>query len=115
LASRGGGSKNCTHFFFLLFKNVESKHLIWVFLWRLLLDGVAGVKFLFDGSLKDAMAVLKAHLHFYAALGTLKKKRKLLQQKEVSQIYNHNIVYDHFIKGIRIFSNLKNKRFISSK
>jgi len=101
--------------FFLLFKNVESKHLIWVFLWRLILDGVAGVKFLVDGSIKDALAVMKAHFHFYTALGSLKKKRKILQQKEVSQIYNHNIVYDHFIKGIKVFSELKNNRFISRK
>lgn len=101
--------------FFLLYKNIESKHLLWVFMWRLVLDGVAGIKFLLDGSIKDALAVMKAHFHFYKALGLLKRKRKMLQQKEVSHVYKHNIVYDHFIRGIKTFNNLKNKRFISSK
>lgn len=97
--------------FFLLYKNVESKNLVFVFVWRLILDGVAGIKFLLDGSLKDAIAVVKAHFHFYAALGTLKKKRKLLKQKPVGQVYQRNIVYEHFVKKIKSFSLLNKQLF----
>jgi len=97
--------------FFLLYKNVESKNLFFVFVWRLLLDGVAGVKFLIDGSLQDALAVVKAHFHFYAALSSLKNKRRLLKQKPVGQVYQRNIVYEHFIKKLKNFSSLNDKRF----
>ncbi len=97
--------------FFLLYKNVESKHLLFVFIWRLLLDGVAGVKFLLDGIFKDALYVIKAHFHFYASLGSLRKKRKQLLQKQVGQIYQRNIVYEHFVKNIKYFSQLNKNRF----
>ena len=101
--------------FFLLFKNIESKHILWVFVWRLILDGVAGFKFLFDGSLKDALAVMKAHFHFYKSIRALYAKRKLLNQKEVSMLYNHNIVYDHFVKGKKTFSEIDKGKFTHQK
>jgi GT2 family glycosyltransferase len=97
--------------FFLLYKNVEKKHLFVVFMWRLILDGVAGLKFLLDGSFQDAKAVIKAHFHFYAALGSLKKKRRFLMQNRVGQVYQRNIVYEHFIKKINVFKQLNMNRF----
>jgi len=97
--------------FYLLYKNVESNKLAIVFAWRLLLDGVAGIKFLLDGSLMDAIAVIKAHFHFYAALGNLQRKRKKLAQKPVGQVYQRNIVFEHFVKKIKYFNLLNSNRF----
>jgi len=99
--------------FFLLYKNLESKNLGAVFFWRLILDGIAGLKFFMDGSLKNTLAVYKAHLHFYAAISKLKKKRKKLKQNTVSQVYQRNIVYEHFVKRIKTFDGLNKNKFKS--
>jgi len=101
--------------FFLLYKNIESNRLLITFLWRLILDGVAGVKFIIDGNFKDALAVMKAHFHFYASLGSLKKKRCALMQKRVGQVYQRNIVYEHFLKKVKTFTSLNAKRFSQTK
>lgn len=97
--------------FFLLYKNLEKKHLFSVFMWRLILDGVAGIKFLMDGSFKDSLAVMRAHFSFYASLPLLRRKRKILRQIPVSQIYQRNIVYEHFINKIKTFQSLSSDRF----
>jgi len=98
--------------FFLLYKNLESHRLYSVFMWRLLLDGVAGIKFLLDGQAKDTRAVLKAHFSFYTSISSLKKKRRALKQQKVGQIYQRNIVYEHFIRKIKTFDKLDLKRFL---
>ncbi len=97
--------------FFLLYKNLEKNQLFVVFAWRLVLDGVAGLKFLLEGNWRDAIAVIKAHYHFYIAIGSLKKKRKDLKHKKVAQIYQRNIVYEHFIKKIKTFNQLQQNKF----
>lgn len=97
--------------FFLLLKNLPTRHLIPVFLWRLILDGVAAFKFLLDGNYKDTFAVLKAHLHFYKSLPKLIRKRKKIKHKKVNHIYQRNIVFDHFIKKIKKFEDLALNRF----
>ncbi len=97
--------------FFLLYKNLPSNRLVPIFFWRLVLDGVAGVKFLLDGSFKDSIAVLKAHFAFYRAIPKLKSKRKKLVQTRVSKVYQRNIVYEHFVKKITKFNSLDQQRF----
>jgi GT2 family glycosyltransferase len=97
--------------FSLLYKNLPRQRLFKTFLVRLFLDGVAGVKFLLEGDLQDFIAVIEAHLYFYRNYGKLKKKRKLLKQGDVSQIYNRNIVFDHHLLRKKKFSELKNTDF----
>jgi len=98
--------------FFLLYKNLESHRMFIVFFWRLLLDGVAGIKFFMDGQAKDSWAVLRAHFSFYASIPKLHKKRKALNQQKVGQIYQRNIVYEHFIRKIKSFDKLNSSKFI---
>lgn len=97
--------------FYLLYKNLEGKRIVPVFFWRLILDGVAGVKFLMDGNYKDTYAILKAHLNFYTSLPSLHKKRRKLKQNKVSKVYQRNIVYEHFVKKIKKFNSLESERF----
>lgn len=97
--------------FFLLFKNLESHRMLSVFIWRFLLDSVAGIKFLMDGQSKDSWAVIRAHFSFYGSFFQLRKKRKKLKQHKVGQVYQRNIVYEHFIKKINTYSALNSKRF----
>ena len=77
----------------------------------MVLDGVAAFKFLFEGSGSHFMSVLKAHGYFYANLGKTLKKRKAMRQMPgfidaTTGVYEKNIVYRHFIKGVKRFSEL---------
>ena len=97
--------------FSLLFKNLPKEKLFITFLVRLFLDGIAGLKFLFEGDFQDLTAVIQAHLYFYRNYGKLRKKRKNLKQKNVSEIYNGSIVYEHYVLGKKKYSNLDQERF----
>ncbi len=97
--------------FSLLYKNLPSNRLFKVLALRLVLDGLAGVKFLTEGHFGDFLAVIKAHFYFYKNLGNLKRKRKALTQKQVSLIYQGNIAMDHYLRGVKYFSQLDKTRF----
>lgn len=91
---------------FLLYKNLPQNMFYRTIFTRMLLDGVAYLKFAISLEFKNAKSVFKAHMHFYKALSTLKVKRKALQNTIVktnhSEIYPKSIVYKYFIKKKRI-------------
>ncbi len=93
--------------FSLLYKNLPQNQLYKTFIVRLMLDAVAGLKFLLEGDFHDFIAVIEAHLYFYKNLKKLKNKRKSLKQTTVSRIYKRNIVFDHHLLGKKKFSELK--------
>lgn len=95
----------------LLYKNVPRNKLFSTFLSRMILDGIAALKFLIDGSYFDMAAVFKAHMYFYKNLRKLTRKRKALNHKPVSEIYQKNIAYEHFIRGKKTFSELDMNKF----
>lgn len=97
--------------FCLLYKNIPQNKLLSTFLSRLILDGFAAVKFLIDGGYHDSAAVLKAHIYFYKNLRELRKKREALDHKHVSEIYQKNIAYEHFIRGKKQFCELDMNKF----
>lgn len=82
---------------------------------RLLLDGVAGIRFLVAGDWKHCIAVLHAHFSFYSSLmKTLNKRRQLkkqIQSYNTSEIYKGMLIVEHFLKGKNKFSELKAERF----
>jgi GT2 family glycosyltransferase len=95
----------------LIFKHLSTSELIWKLPLRLLLDWMAALKFLLQPSPKDALAVLKAHVVFFANITTeLAKRRKLALQLgtfKVKQIYPNWLVVDYFLLGRRAFNRLK--------
>lgn len=95
----------------MLFKNLPSDRLWKVFSARLFLDGIAAIKFLFDGGFGDFFAVIKAHWKFYTMIPELKKERKIKNHFPVSKIYRNNLVFEYFLKGKRKFSDLKPECF----
>ena len=97
--------------FALLYKNLPSDRLFHVLALRLFLDGMAGVKFALEGHFGDFFAVIKAHFHFYGAIGSLIKKRNKLVQKKVSQMYLGNIAFKHYFQSTKYFSELDNDKF----
>jgi GT2 family glycosyltransferase len=95
----------------LLYKNIPGNRLFGAFLSRLILDGVAAIKFLFEGGFHDLVAVLKAHIYFYKNLPKLRKKRKALKQGNVSCVYQRNIVFEHYIRGKKKYADLNQSDF----
>jgi GT2 family glycosyltransferase len=92
--------------FILLYKNLPSSQLLKVFLLRLPLDGIAAFKFLFEGHVRDFFAVLHAHFAFYFSVGSHRKKRKLIKQKQVSCVYQKSIVFEHYIRKKKTFTQM---------
>lgn len=95
----------------MLFKNLPRKRLKRTLLLRLLLDGVAALKFMADGGTKDLMAVVRAHQNYFRMLPKLRQKRRAIQPREISQVYRGNIVVAHYIKQIQTFSQLPANKF----
>ncbi|MGN0032241.1 MAG: glycosyltransferase family 2 protein [Candidatus Limimorpha sp.] len=95
----------------LLMKNLPKGSVFPIISYRILLDWIAGFKFLAEGSIADFWAVIRAHFSFYRHLPSLKKKRNISQHKQVSQIYQRNIVFKHFLEKKRFFTELDEKDF----
>ncbi len=89
---------------FTIVKNAHS-NLFFLIFTRLVLDGVAGVKFLFEFKFAHIIAIIKAHFSFYSHLPTLLKQRKSL-----SQIKKHytvtSIVWSYFVNKKKRFNSL---------
>jgi GT2 family glycosyltransferase len=98
---------------YLLYKNLSDSYFHRIFVSRLLLDGVAGLKFLFGFEFKNFSAVIKAHLSFYANAKSFKSKRYENKKHNVNykhkEIYNRSIVYDFFVKGVKEYKDLIGK------
>lgn len=99
----------------LICKNHPPQYFLMKLLWRMVLDGVAGMKFLISGQFIHFNAVLKAHFNFYGNIGYTLKKRKALKAQvknyTTSAVYLHSIVADYYIRGKKTFQeiDLKNR------
>lgn len=95
-----------------LTKNASPKFLFFKIIYRMILDGVAAFKFLLEGHGSHFFAVIKAHFSFYIHLPSTLKKRNEIRLKPgfkdtTSGVYENNIVYAHFVKGVKYYSDLK--------
>ena len=95
----------------LLYKNLPSRKIIPVFLIRFFLDNIAAFRFLLDSGFADMLAVFKAHISFYAMLRRNLKKRRKIKHNHVSNIYNKSIIFDYYMRHIKVFSKLKATKF----
>lgn len=99
----------------LLYKNLPSGKVSWTIAYRILLDWVAALKFLFGGSWADFWAVTRAHVAFYRRLPQLRKVRRTVPHRQVGQVYQRNIVFENFLKGKKRYTELDPKRFSTPK
>ena len=95
----------------LLYKNLPDSYLYYIIILRLFLDGLASIKFLFQGGIGDFFAVLREHSHFYRKISQIRTKRLLLKPKPVTKVYQKNIALDHFLGGVMLFKDLEEDNF----
>lgn len=87
-------------------KNVPKRWFLIVVFSRLVLDGIAGIKFLIELRPVHTFAIIKAHLSFYKNLIPFLNKRRKVQKKQI--YFSHiSIVWQYFVLGRKKFENLK--------
>ncbi len=90
---------------FTLVKNLPKSQLIPIIFLRLVLDSIAGIKFLFELRPIHTIAIIKAHFSFYYYLKIMLKKRAKFNQKR-NYFTIKSIVWNHFILGNNKFNDL---------
>ena len=83
---------------FTLAKNLGAKERAMVLLIRLILDGIAGLLFLFQGKPLHTLSVLRAHFNFYLSLSSLAVKRREIRPTAIIRS-PFSIVFHHFVLG----------------
>ena len=103
---------------FLLVKNHHRKWLLPMLFRRMILDGIAALKFAASGEWTLFFAVWKAHLSFYVALpATFRKRRLEIQSSRTRNYigwYHRSILLEYFSRGKRKFSELDPNAFSRS-
>jgi GT2 family glycosyltransferase len=88
---------------FLLYKNLDTATFNNVYLFRIIFDSIAALRFLVGpGGVKEMRAVMGAHRHFH------REKRKLKRNPAPfnKNIYTGIILFDYYLKGLKTFKNL---------
>ena len=88
----------------MLTKNLPKHKLPSIIFVRLLLDGLAGIQFIFKGKFNHFWVIIKAHFHYYHLINKTLKKRKAPQSE--NYYYIKSIVYKYFVKNGTIFEKL---------
>ena len=88
----------------MLVKNVPLKSLYLILFIRMLLDGIAGLRFISQGKWGHFWAILKAHYHFYRLFSVNYKKRASQQTQNYFQ--NNSIVYTYYINNGKVFDEI---------
>ncbi|MCH4823516.1 glycosyltransferase family 2 protein [Gramella lutea] len=90
---------------FLLLKNIEPGKVFLILLSRMIMDGIAGIKFIFEGKFNHFFAILEAHASFYRHYGRMRKKRP--KDFIFSNYYLiSSIVFEHYLQGKKKFTEL---------
>ncbi len=94
----------------MLFKNLPKEQFKRIFFSRMILDGVAAIKFLVGFQFNGFWAVVKAHHSFYKNLSKLRQKRKEIQKQVVVKTHpemcTKSIMWKFFIQKKQKFSEL---------
>ena len=100
---------------FILTKNLPNGLLYLGLFQRMMLDGLAALRFLLQGEARHFKAVWQAHMDFYQGFGGMKRKRSELPSTAEnglpSQMYKKLLIVQFFGKGLKRFSQLNPKHF----
>ncbi len=90
---------------FSITKNLPRKKALVIILSRLLLDGIAAVRFIFQGKGRHCIAILRAHLSYYRQFRKMYRKRE--KSDFVIKYYKtKSIVLSHYVYKIGSFNEL---------
>jgi riboflavin kinase/FMN adenylyltransferase len=101
---------------YMLTKNEPFGKLLWLIPSKLLLDGIAGVKFIAERKYTHAFQILKAHFTFYLTLplvieatnrDTLAISKSSIGPADHNGKYSGSIVWQFFVRGKKTFDQLK--------
>ena len=101
----------------LLYKNLPKGKLYPILITRLIMDGLAAVKFLFSFKFSYVEAVARAHFRFYSVAPSYHKHRKKYgpQNGEFpDQVFRKSMLVRFYFKKKRKFSELNTRNFTSS-
>lgn len=90
---------------FSITKNLPRKKAFPIIFARLILDGVAFFRFIFQSRVKHGFAILRAHLSFYRHLRRMYRKREKVNFTPNYYLVK-SIVWSYFVNGIRNFNVL---------
>jgi len=90
---------------YMLTKNVRSKKLFTTLFVKLVLDGIAGITFLFQGKPMHSFAVLKSHVSFYRRLPILLRQRNTVPNNR-NYFQTKSIVWSYYITKNKTFKSL---------
>ncbi|MEX0314278.1 MAG: glycosyltransferase family 2 protein [Allomuricauda sp.] len=86
-------------------KNLPGKRALTIILLRLLLDGIAGLRFIFQLKFNHCFAILRAHVSFYANFRKIYGKRE--KANFLQKYYStRSIVWSHFVNQVKNFNIL---------
>jgi hypothetical protein len=99
----------------MLVKNYHTSNLRLKLVRRMILDGVAGLRFITEGKWSHFTAVLKAHFSFYGNMRLLQRKRRkeelAIVEPNLTGVYNQSILKHFFIRKKQRFSDLNPNDF----
>jgi GT2 family glycosyltransferase len=96
----------------MMAKNMRMGEAVWKIPLRLLLDVVSAVKSLVAGEGRYFTAVFRAHLAFFRWCVLVRRKRDHVPRRgdELKGYLTKSVVWAHFVKGRRVFSEIVRKR-----
>jgi len=92
----------------MLAKNLPTGSALWKIPFRILLDGIAGWKGIFEGNGGIAVSIFRAHFYF-TKWWLFDKKKTIFATKRKGKLhgwYNGSVVCDYFIKKKKTFSEI---------
>ena len=90
---------------FSITKNLPRRKAFPIIISRLLLDGIAGIRFILQRKFDHFLAILRAHLSFYRQFKKMYNKRE--KKKFLSKYYAiKSIVWSHFVHQIKNYNKL---------
>jgi GT2 family glycosyltransferase len=86
----------------LIFKHLDTGELLYKLPFRITLDWIAALVFLFRGEWRNFISVLRAHLHFLRQGGELHRKRSAIRRANPSyprrNIHRGLIIFDYYLR-----------------
>lgn len=101
---------------FMILKNYRAGNTGLKLFRRMLLDGVAGIRFISEGNFSYFIAVLKAHFQFYRFFFSMLKKRKFEKSQDrnvnLHGMYNASIIKAFFLHKKHFYRDLDPHSFV---